>query len=175
MFKMNGCFVSAALGCLSVLGMSAAKADDAHCYTVADFKGAYAVVGHYQGDSAIAIGERYLDGEGNLTGTFILNEAVQGSTTGARKIVTGTQKGTYTVNCNGTGVITRVVTASNGTTATQIDDFVVTKATVKWGHLRVTAIQDVQETASLLVPGGLLLSRTWTRIPGTDPAEDATQ
>lgn len=171
MLSKNHWIFSTALVSFSFVAASHAKADDLHCYTVADLKGTYAVVGHYQGDSAIAIGVRHLDEEGNLTGTFLLNEAVQGSSTGARNIVTGTQKGTVTVNCDGTGVITRVITASNGTTATQMDDFVITEVRAKDGHLRVTALRDVQRTASLLVPGGLLLSRTWTRVPEAKAAE----
>jgi len=54
-----------------------------------------------------------------------VNEPTPGATTGARTIVTGTQVGTYTVNCDGTGVITRTLTASNGVTTTQMDDFII--------------------------------------------------
>jgi hypothetical protein len=164
MLNRTSLLVSTALVSFSFLGISGAKADDAHCYSIADLEGTYAVIGHYQGDIAIALGVRHIDREGNLTGTFILNEPIVGSTTAARTIITGTQKGTVTINCDGTGVITRIITASNGTTATQMDDFVITAATVKDGHLRVTALRDAQRTSSLLVPGGLLLNRTWTRM-----------
>jgi hypothetical protein len=80
---------------------------------------------------------------GNLTGTFIVNEPTAGSTTGARTIVTGTQAGTYTVNGDGTGVFTRVLTV-NGVVTNQMDDFVITGAIVKDDHLVATAIVDAQ-------------------------------
>lgn len=155
---------------LGLLAVGGASAGDAHCFTLASLSGTYAVVGYYEGGIAIAEGVRHIDEEGNLTGTFVLNEPVAGSTTGARTIVTGTQKGTLTVNCDGTGVITRVLTASNGVTTTQMDDFLITQAIEKDGHLRVTAMQDAQRTSSALVPGGVLVTRVWTRVP--DPSEE---
>ncbi len=51
-------------------------------------------------------------------------------TTGERTIVTGTQTGTYTVNCDGTGVVTRVFTLSDGNTVKETEDFIITGATV---------------------------------------------
>jgi len=44
---------------------------------------------------SIALATRIYYGNGNLSGTFVVNER----TTGARTIVTGTA-GAYTVNCN---------------------------------------------------------------------------
>lgn len=147
-------------------GMPAAKADETQCYTIASLKGTYAVVGTYGANVALAIGVRHLDGEGNLTATFTVNEPTPGSTTGGRTIVTGTQVGTYTVNCDGTGVFSRTITASNGVTATQMDDFVITKATLQEdGGLIATALQDAQRTPSAIVPGGIFLIRSWTRRP----------
>ena len=146
--------------------MPAAKADETQCYTIASLKGTYAVVGTYGANVALAIGVRRLDGEGNLRGTFTLNEPTPGSTTGGRTIITGTQVGTYTVNCDGTGVFSRTITASNGVTATQMDDFVITKATLQEdGRLIATALQDAQRTPSAIVPGGIFLIRSWTRRP----------
>jgi hypothetical protein len=75
-----------------------------------------------------------------------------GSTTGARTITTGTQVGTYSVNCNGTGVFTRTLTSSTGVVTTQTDDFVITKATEHDGRLLATALEDAQRTPSALVP-----------------------
>jgi hypothetical protein len=80
-------------------------------------------------------------------------------------MVTGTQLGTYTVNCDGTGVITRTVTASNGVTATQKDDFVITKATMRDDRLIATALEDAQTASSAIVPGGSFLTRSYTRRP----------
>ncbi|HLW23837.1 MAG TPA: hypothetical protein VKT22_05675 [Steroidobacteraceae bacterium] len=152
------------------LGASGARADTP-CFTLASLKGTWSLVAHYEGGVAIALGVRHLDEDGNLTGTFILNEPLAGSTTGARTVITGTQKGAITtLNCNGTGVITRVLTTSTGVTVTQMDDFVITRAVEKERHLRATAIQDAQETASALVTPGVLVTRDWTRVP--DPKED---
>src|SRR5215472_10785192 len=128
MFTKKCLFVPAALVCVGFICTSAANAEDPEkpkCYTVASLQGSYAVVTNYGAYVALALARRYFDGEGNLTGTFTLNQPKAGSTTGERAIVTGTQVGTYTVNCDGTGVITRVVTASNGVTANQEDDFII--------------------------------------------------
>jgi hypothetical protein len=69
------------------------------------------------------------------------------------------------VNCNGTGVITRVITLADGTKASQLDDFVITGAIVRRGQLVVTSIVDAVRTPSIIVPGGIFLSRIWTRLP----------
>jgi len=148
---------------------SAAKADDdAQCYTVASLKGTYATIGTYGANLAIALGLRHFDGKGNQTGTFTLNEPTPGSSTGGRTIITGTQVGTYTVNCNGTGVFTRTLTTSNGVKTTQMDDFVITKATAKDDHFLATALQDAQRTPSAIVAGGIFLTRSYTRLPDGD-------
>jgi hypothetical protein len=74
--------------------------------------------------------------------------------------------GTYTVNCDGTGVFTRTLTASNGVTTTQTDDFVITKATMQEdGRLIATALEDAQRTPSAIVAGGIFLTRSYTRRP----------
>ena len=70
----------------------------------------------------------------------------------------------YTVNCDGTGVVTRILTV--GTTQTeQFDDFVITHAIVEDGHLIATSVTDAQRTPSTIVAGGIFLTRVWTRIP----------
>jgi hypothetical protein len=147
-------------------GIPAAKADETHCYTVASLEGTYAVVATYGANVAIALAVRHFDGEGNLRGTFTVNEPTPGSTTGGRTIVTGTNVGTYTVNCDGTGVFTRTLTASNGVMTTQMDDFVITMATIhEDGQLIATALEDAQRTPSAIVPGGIFLIRSYTRRP----------
>lgn len=147
-------------------GMSAANADETHCYTVASLKGTYAVIATYGANVALALAVRHFDGQGNLTGTFTLNAPDLTSTTGARKISTGTQVGTYTVNCDGTGVETRTLTSSTGVTTTQLDDFVITQAIRQEddGFL-ATALEDAVRTPSALVPGGLFVFRHFTRRP----------
>lgn len=151
--------------CFSFLSVSTAHAQHPDCYTLASLKGNYAIVGTYGANVALALGERYFDGNGNLTGTFLVNSPTAGSTTGARTIITGTQLGTYTVNCDGTGVVTRTLTASNGVVSQQMDDFIITKAKVREGEFLALAIIDVQRTPSTLVAGGIFLTRSYTRLP----------
>ena len=171
MFSKKIWFVPAASILLSFLGVSTANADEPQCYTVASLRGNYAVVATYGANIAIAFAKRYLDGNGNLTGRFLVNAPTPGSTTGARTIITGTQVGTYTVNCNGTGVFTRVLTASNGTVSHQIDDFVIRGAKVEDDQLIATAIEDAQRTPSALVPGGIFVIRSYTRLPNQSPTQ----
>jgi hypothetical protein len=144
---------------------SAARAQDAPCFTLASLGGSYSIVGTYGANVAVALAKRTLDGQGNLTGTFIVNKPVAGSTTGERAIVSGTQAGTYTVNCDGTGVVTRILTV--GTTQTlQYDDFVITGAILRNGKFIATSVADAQRTPSTIVAGGIFLTRVWTRVPG---------
>ena len=165
MFCKRCSLVLTALVSFGLLGVSAAQADDTHCYTLASLKGTYAVVGTYGANVALALAVRHFDGNGNLTGTFTVNEPDPASTTGGRKIVTGTQVGTYTVNCDGTGVITRTLTTSTGVVTTQNDDFVITQAAVREESLLATALEDAQRTPSAIVAGGIFLTRTYTRRP----------
>lgn len=148
-----------------LFGNSAATAQDtAHCFDLASLQGDYAILGTYGANVAIALGKRYLDGKGNLTATFIVNKPTPGSTTGERTLVSGTQAGTYTVNCDGTGVVTRTLFV--GTTQTQqADDFVITAAIVRDGHKIATSIADAQRTPSAIVAGGIFLTRVYTRLP----------
>jgi hypothetical protein len=158
--------VGAAIVTSFSFGMPAAKADETHCYTLASLKGTYAVIGTYGAHLAVALGIRHYDGAGNFTATFTLNEPTPGSPTGARTIVTGTQIGTYTVNCDGTGVSTRTLMTSNGIVAVGMDDFLITKATMhEDGQLIATAFEDAQRTPSAIVPGGIFLTRSFTRRP----------
>jgi hypothetical protein len=147
------------------LGVSAANAQNTGCYTLASLQGNFAGVATYGANVAIAFGPRIYDGNGNFTGHYLLNGPTTGSTTGARTISTGTQKGTYTINCDGSGVINRLLTASDGTTATQTDDFVITESVVQNGQLLATAHVDAVRTPSVLVPGGIFLDRTARRRP----------
>jgi hypothetical protein len=163
-------FVPGTVACFGFLVVSAANAQTpTECYTVGSLRGYYSIIGNYGANVATALGMRYFDGNGNLTGTFVVNEPTAGSTTGARTIVTGTQVGTYTVNCNGTGQIQRVVTASNGITTNQTDDFVITAAVAQPGNyltpFLAMALTDAQETPSAIVAGGIFLTRSYSRLP----------
>jgi hypothetical protein len=166
MFNTKRLLIPTVLAFAGFLGASVAKADETRCYTNASLKGTYAAVATYSANVALALAIRHFDGEGNLTGTFTLNAPVVGSPTGARTIITGTQKGTYTVNCDGTGTFTRLLTSSTGVVTTQIDDFLITKANIRDdGQLLATALEDATRVPSALVPGGLFVFRSYTRRP----------
>ena len=170
MFGNKSLSVPAALIFIGFLGVSAAKAQNPTtnqtCFTLASLQGNYSVIGTYGANVALALANEYLDGNGNLSRTAVINEPTPGSTTGARTIVTSKNVGTYTVNCNGTGQFIRVLTQQNGTVSTnQLDDFVITGAITLGGQLIATTIVDAQETPSLIVTGGVFLIRTHTRLP----------
>jgi len=163
-------FVPTALLLVSLLGVSVANAQSSSCpYTLASLQGNYAITTSYGASVAMAIGTRSLDGNGNMTGTFRINEPTAGSTTGARTIVTGTQVGTYTVNCNGTGQFMRTLTQSSGTVTTSVDDFIITSAVRVFNGtgmvLIATTIVDAQQAPSAIVPGGVFVTRTHNRLP----------
>ncbi len=163
-------YIPAAIFLASFLGVSAANAQDSSCqYTLASLRGKYAIVVTYLPTyAAMAIGTGTYDGAGNMTGTFLVNGPTPGSSTGARTITKGTQVGTYTVNCDGTGVITRTTTLATGQTNTFMDDFVITAATPAWrGAIIANTIADVAEnpTTAGAAPAGLYQTRLQTRLP----------
>ena len=170
MFSKKTLFVPSALVLISVLGVSAANAQDATClYTLASLQGSYAVLVNYGANVAIGIQPESLDGNGNLTRTGVLNQPTAGSTTGARTVATVTSRGTYTVSCNGTGTITRIVTRPDGSTAPAVDDFIITSAVRLFSGssyvLIATTIVDAQRDPSVILPGGVFVTRVHTRLP----------
>lgn len=157
--------LAALLTCILVTDVVYATAQERQtCFSLASLEGSYSVVGTYGANIAIALAKRYVDRDGNLTGTFVVNEPTSGSTTGERTIVTGTQAGTVSVNCDGTGVVTRVLTVA-GVQTEQFDDFVITESKIEHGELIATTIVDAQRTSSAIVSGGVFLRRIWTRVP----------
>jgi hypothetical protein len=153
-----------------IFGVFAAQAQDATCaYTLASLQGSYAVLVNYGASVAIGMQTQVLDGKGNLTRTGVLNQPTVGSATGARTIGTVTSTGTYTVNCNGTGTITRLVTKPDGTTAPAVDDFIITEALKAVGRPAIAmTIVDAQRDPSVILPGGVFVTRVHTRLP--DPS-----
>lgn len=165
MLRRRNVCLGAMFACLLVTDAVSVRAQEWHpCFTLASMKGSYSIVGTYGANVAIALAKRTVDEKGNLTGTFVVNEPTPGSTTGGRTLVTGTQAGTLTVNCDGTGVVTRVLTVA-GVQTNQMDDFVITEAKMQDGELIATTIVDATRTSSAIVPGGVMLRRTWTRVP----------
>jgi len=167
MLRFRSLFTATAL-CILFLGTVNVNAEDqqSQCYTLASLRGSYTISGHYGANLAIGLVRATLDGKGNFSSTFVVNEPDPASTTGGRKLVTGTQTGTYTINCDGTGVITRVVTLSGGGTGTVVADLVITRAVrSEEGGLLATEVVDAQRTPSFIVAGGVFLTRTYTRLP----------
>ena len=160
-------------GIIALAAASAAYADDQpRCFTTESVQGSWSLVVTYGANVAMALATRTVESTGDFTGTFLLNGPVIGSPTGARTITTGTQVGTYAVNCDGTGTITRTLTASNGVVTTQIDDFIITKGIVDHGRLIATGIADAVRVPSALVPGGIFVTRVHTRVPGHGGREE---
>lgn len=172
-FNGPSLFAPAALLVFGFLGISTANAADPQCYNQASLQGKYAVITNYGDNVAMTLGWRYYDGNGNFSGSFVINEPTAGSTTGARTVISGSQTGTYIVNCDGTGVINRVVTLTDGTTATQTDDFVITGATVIANphgpffplQLLATEVKDAGRIPSPIVSSGLFVTHKHTRLP----------
>jgi hypothetical protein len=167
MFNRKRLPIPIGLALAGFLGASVANGDETHCYTLASLKGSYALVTRYGNDGdhvAQALSVRHFDGNGNLMGTFIVNAPVVGSPTGDRRLIHGTQVGTYTVNCDGTGVFNRILTTATGT-VTQSEDFVITQVVMKDGQFLATTIVDMSREPSAIVPGGLFVTRTYSRRP----------
>jgi hypothetical protein len=161
----KGLFTAAlATAAIVQAGAATARAGEPECFTTASVRGDWSIVATYGANVALAIGRRTVAEDGSFTGTFLLNGPTAGSPTGARTITTGTQVGVYAVDCDGTGKVTRTLTASNGVVTTQVDDFVITKARADHGHLIATAIKDAVEVPSALVPGGIFVTREQTRL-----------
>ena len=115
---------STALIVTSLFGAFTASGQEPTCrYSVASLQGNYAVVLTYGANIAAGMQVEQLDGKGNVTRSGPINQPTVGSATGERTISRVTSVGTYTVNCDGTGVLTRVVTQTNGTSALTVDDF----------------------------------------------------
>lgn len=164
-FSVRSSFVPAALIVASLLCVSTVNAQAPQCYTLASIQGEWALVNDYGDKVAIAIGRRSLDATGNITGTFVQNQPAAGSTTGERTISSGTNAGTYAINCDGSGTVTRTVTSTLGTVTNPVDDFLISRAVLKDGQLIATEIVDAQRTPSALVPGGIFVTRVHTRLP----------
>jgi hypothetical protein len=175
MFSKKGLFIAAVLVLTSsFLSVSAANAQPpTACYTLVSLQGSYAVIVNYGANIALGLQAQFLDGNGNLTRTGVLNQPVAGSTTGARTVGTVSATGTYTVNCDGTGTMTRIVTRPDGSTAPAVDDFIVTGATLtylgaKGWQFVATTIVDAQRDPSVILPGGVFVTRVHTRLPDRD-------
>ena len=113
MSNTTKCLFVPAVLITTFLGVSIANAQDSRCYTLESLQGSYGVVINYGANDALGLQAQFLDGKGNLTRTGINNQPTVGSATGQRTIANVISTGTYTVNCNGSGIITRIVTRAD--------------------------------------------------------------
>lgn len=150
------------------------------CFNLQSLQGSYSVAVHYGANLALGLELETLDGKGNLKRTGVLNQPVAGSPTGERMVGNVTSTGTYTMNCNGTGAIDRVVTLTDGTKAIASDDFLITSAVEVDRQLVATTIVDAQRDPSVILPGGVFTTRVHTLRPpqatgsGTTPPTTQT-
>ena len=107
-------------------------------------QGLFETIGTYGPQIAIALAVRNHDALGTFAATTISNIPRAGSTTGERTITPNTNAGTFAINCDGSGVVTRVAALADGTRVPAFDDFLVTEAVVKNGRLQATTIFDGQ-------------------------------
>ena len=170
MFNKKSSFLVAAVILAAFFGASAANAQDTTCpYTLASLQGSYSVIGHYANDVALALAMDTMDGNGNFTRKATVNQPVVGSATGNRTLTSTISTGTYTVNCDGTGVITRALTnLTTGVVTTTVADFVITETTRLYTGsaftLVATSLVDAQRTPSAIVPGGIFVYFVHTRL-----------
>ena len=165
MYRMKNWFIPAVLITTGLVSIQLSAQNTAGCYTLDSLQGSYGVVVTYGANVALGLQPEVLDGRGNLTRTGINNQPTVGSATGARTVANVTSTGTYSVNCNGTGTITRLVTRADGTTATASDDFLITQSIEKDGRRIATAMVDAQQDPSVIVPGGIFVTRAHTLRP----------
>lgn len=161
------CLVTAAAAC--ALAQSAPGWNPSCPYTAASLKGTYAVVVTYGANVGLGLLVETFDGNGNLTRTGIINQPANAA--GDRSVTTATSNGTYNVNCNGTGTVTRIVTRADGTTAPSADDFMITASVKTPGQPPIaTTIADVQRNPSVVLSGGVFVTRVHTRLPDLNPS-----
>ena len=170
MFSNKTLFVPVTALLCSLLGAATASAQSPTCYTKESIEGSWAIIATYGSNLGMAIAQG-THAEGRLNRTFTNNAPTPGSTTGERTIATGTNVGSYEVNCDGTGVFTRFLTASTGVSANQMDDFLITASIEKDGKLIATEIRDAVRVPSTLVQPGVFVSRVHTRRPDPRPGQ----
>jgi hypothetical protein len=131
-------------------------------FTLASLQGVYAgvtTIGQNVGSAAVMT---TFDGEGNFSGSGILNIP---SPSGQRLILPISYVGTYTVNANGTGTSALTVTLPDGTELHLNDDTVITQATRHGNRLLATQHFSQRREPSQTVAGNLLVTVVSTRLP----------
>ncbi len=149
----------------SFVGAATASAQSTACYTRESVQGSWAIMTNYANQIALVLGQGTVDADGKLNRAITINVPTPGSTTGERTISTGNNVGTFDVNCDGTGIVTRILTSSTGVVSNQIDDFQIVAAVEKDGKLIATQITTAGRATSALIPGGVFASHAYTRLP----------
>lgn len=171
MFNKKNWLARTGFVCVGLLGVTVANAQDPACpYNNASIQGSYGTVTPYGSSTALALAVTIADGKGIVSSDFILNQPLTGSTTGERTVAIGNNKGTYAVNCDGSGVRNRILTLADGTTYPGVDDLLITKSILRNGKLVATEYQEVPRIPSAIVPGGVFVTRTLTLRPDTGTA-----
>jgi len=150
------------VGLLAALCTPALADDDhgsKHKYTLASLCGNYAAVVTYGANIAAGLGFEQYDGQGNATGSALINQPGANHT---RVLVNIGISGTYVVEKDGTGVRNLTITLPGGATAEVNEDFVITKAKVIDGIAIATEIFDVQRQPSAVIEDQSMVTHTLT-------------
>ena len=148
-------------GLLALMGFQGVAAGEVG-FTLASVQGTYSAVttiGHNVG-SAVTVAT--CDGEGNCSGSGILNIP---SPDGQRLILPITYVETYTVNADGSGTADLTVTLPDARELRLSDDFVITQATRHGRQLLATQSFRQRRQPSQTVAGNLLVTAVATRLP----------
>lgn len=132
-----------------------------HAYSLASYRGDYAVVGTYGANVARLVGTYHADGKGNIEGSGRVNLPGAGNN---RVVVNISYAGTYIINEDGTGTIYFTVDLPGGGMAPVTLDSVITKAEVLDGVKIATEVADAQREPSMVV-NGQFVTHVSTRRP----------
>ena len=95
MFNRKNWLARTGFVCASLLCVAAANAQDPACpYNIASIQGSYPTLAFYGNSIALSLAVAIADGKGTIDSNFILNLPLAGSTSGARTITSGNNKGT---------------------------------------------------------------------------------
>lgn len=154
------------VGGLALGGASGASAQElsteAQGFTLASYRGEYAVVGTYGANVARLIGTYWADGHGHAKGTAVVNLP---GLSPERVVANISFEGSYTVNENGTGIFRFTVALPGGGTSNVTLDAVITKAEDLHGTKIATEIFDAQREPSSVV-NGEFVTHVSTRLSG---------
>ena len=135
-------------------------------FTNESFQGTYAVRSVSGANNGGTIGPTTADGNGNFTGSAIMN--VPGPSLHRRMRISTTSTGTYDINPDGTAVVTSTFTTADGLSTTIHIEGMVTQAEVVDGIKLATEFFGIaEEPATALLQGklGLMTTFTATRLP----------